>query len=68
MNSDIVADFFEQKAVSQITNQRQAEVAKNVKTTKRKDKNKVNVESIKKQDLEPPAPVTIQKGKKTLTL
>ena len=64
MTTDILTDFFEKEAVSQITLQIQADVAKNTKSKKRKVQNK---ETKKDKEILPPVTVN-QNGKKTLTL
>ena len=64
MSTDILTDFFEKEAVSQITLQIQADVAKNTKSKKRKVQNK---ETKKDKEILPPVTVN-QNCKKTLTL
>ena len=64
MSTDILTYFFEKEAVSQITLQIQADVAKNTKSKKRKVQNK---ETKKDKEILPPVTVN-QNGKKTLTL
>ena len=57
MTTDILTDFFEKEAVSQITLQIQADVAKNTKSKKRKVQNK---ETKKDKEIFSIEPATIE--------